>query len=313
MTGGAIVRSRIVILDCDPGTDDALAILLALASPELHLAAITVAGGNAPLTRTLANAAALVTLGGASVPVHAGAARALLAPYPPGWTGHGPDGMAGVPLPPGEPPAAAPAADAIRALLQSTPAPVTLLGIAPATNLALALAPHPPALAEAIEEIVLMSGAAGAGNATEAAEFNAWCDPEALAILLAAGRPLTLATLETGRAARATPARIAALRARAGRSRAAQTALAILAALPASLHMPGPGIALYDPSAVAWLIAPALFAARPAGVTVDLAPGPARGRTAIDRRAPTPNARVLELADPDGFFSLLAERLARLP
>ena len=306
---------RTAILDCDPGTDDALAILLALASPELHLAAITVAGGNAPLARTLANACGLVALGAATVPVHAGAARALLAPYPPGWPGHGADGMAGVPLPAGPAPAPTLAADAIRALLRAAPAPLTLIGIGPATNLALALATEPP-LAANVEEIVLMSGALGAGNATPAAEFNAWCDPEALAIVLAAGPPVTLATLETGRAAPATPARIAALRARAaaarpGRGRAAATAAAILAALP-SPRRGAPGSPLYDPCALAWLIAPALFAARPAAVSLDLGPGPSRGRTSINPRE-TARARVLDLLDPDGLFTLLGGRLARLP
>lgn len=298
--------ARTVILDCDPGTDDAIAILLALASPELEVAAITVAGGNAPLACTLANASGLVALAGAKVPVHAGAAHALLAPYPPGWPGHGQDGMAGIPLPPGAPPAQAPAADAIREVLSTASSPVTLIGIAPATNLALALATE-PRLAAKIDEIVLMSGARGEGNATPSAEFNAWCDPEALAIVVAKHRRLTLATLETGRAALLTAQHLALFPATG--SRAMTTAATILAAL---LSDRPAGVPLYDPHAIAWLVAPAMFAVHPASVTVDLAPGPSRGRTSIDYHGPA-NASLLEPLDPDALFALLAERIAKLP
>lgn len=299
--------ARTVILDCDPGTDDAIAILLALASPELDVAAITVVGGNVPLARTLANACGLVGLCGAEVPVHAGAARALLAPYPPGWAGHREDGMAGVALPLGVAPAPPSSADAIRTILRQASRPVTLVGIGPATNLALALATE-PTLATKVEEIVLMSGARGEGNATPGAEFNAWCDPEALAIVIGAERKLTLAPLESGRAVPVTAARLAAFR-NAGGGRALETASAILSALLS--ERPG-GVPLYDPCAIAWLIAPALFAAEPAAVAVDLGPGPSRGRTAIDRRGRA-NVHVLDPLDPDGLFALLAERIARLP
>ncbi|MGH7102214.1 MAG: nucleoside hydrolase [Acetobacteraceae bacterium] len=297
--------TRTVILDCDPGTDDALALLLALASPELEVALVTVAGGNAPLPRTLANACGVVALAGADVPVHPGARGALLGPYPPGWHGHGADGMAGIKLPSGGSPTETVAADAIRALLRAAARPVTLIGIGPATNLALALATE-PCLVTKIDEIVLMSGARGRGNATTSAEFNAWCDPEALAIVLALQRKLTLATLETGRAARLTAQHLSLFRAAGGR--AATTAAAILAAL---LSLCPDGAPLYDPCAVAWLIAPALFTARPVFLGVDLGPGPSRGRTLIDDHGPA-NASVLEPVDPDALIALLANRLAHL-
>ena len=298
-----------LILDCDPGADDALAILLALASPELAVQAITVAGGNAPLSRTLANARGLVALAGKETPVHAGTDRALLGFFPPGWEGHGPDGLAGVKLPPGPPAAPGLAADAIRAALRRASAPLTLVGIAPATNLALALATE-PALAASVAEIVLMAGACGTGNATPEAEFNALADPEALTILAAAGPALTLVPLEAGRAVRASPIRIAKL-AKAGSGRALQTAIAILRALPS----PEAGPALYDPLALAWLIRPALFRARPVSLAVERGPGPARGRTIITASPPGRGLaiRLIEPCDPDGLFALLAERLARLP
>jgi inosine-uridine nucleoside N-ribohydrolase len=307
---------RKIILDCDPGTDDALAVLLALASPELEVRAITVAGGNATLTRTLANALGLVALAGAASPVYAGAGRALLGPFPPGWPGHGEDGMAGVALPVGAEAAEGVAADAIRAALRAAAAPITLVGIAPATNLALALATE-PALAGAVAEIVLMSGAVGPGNATPAAEFNAHADPEALAILAAAGPLLTLVPLEAGRAVRATEARAAAL-AEAGSGRALGAAAAILAAYAERAGEAGGP--LYDPLAIAWLVRPALFRARAVSLAVDLGPGRGRGRTQIapaaeGAQAPgaSANARLLEPIDPDGVFALLAERLTRLP
>jgi inosine-uridine nucleoside N-ribohydrolase len=146
---------------------------------------VTVAGGNVGLAHTLRNARALVGLAGKAVPVVAGAERPLLGSFEDAAYAHGEDGLAGVTLPEG--PAAAPgiAADAIRAALRAAgPSGLTLVGIGPATNLALALATEPALLAN-VAEIVLMTGAWGEGNVTPAAEFNAWSDPEALAVVLA--------------------------------------------------------------------------------------------------------------------------------
>jgi inosine-uridine nucleoside N-ribohydrolase len=306
------------LIDCDPGTDDALALLLALASPELDIRAVTVAGGNAGLDRTLPNACALVALAGATVPVHPGADRPLLGRFTPEHHAHGPDGLGGIRLPPGAPAQPGQAADAIRRHLRAAPAPLTLVGLAPATNLALALATE-PALAENVARIVLMAGAWGEGNATPAAEFNALNDPEALAILFAAGRPVVLAGLELTAQALATPERLAALRA-AGTGRALAAACAIQASVPLSCRLGGTGAPLHDPCAVAWLLRPDLFTARDCAVSVDLAPGPGRGRTHIDRwgRTGAPanapgNVKVLETLQTEAFFALLGERLARLP
>jgi inosine-uridine nucleoside N-ribohydrolase len=166
-----------------------------------------------------------------------------------------------------------------------------------------------------VERIVLMSGAWAEGNATPAAEFNALNDPEALAVLLACGRPVVFATLEVTAQALATPARIAAWRAR-GTGRCLQAACDIQASVPPSGRLAGAGAPLHDPCAVAWLIQPDLFAARACSVRMDLGPGPSRGRTVIDRwdRTGAPhNASVLESVDADAFFALLGERIARLP
>ncbi|WP_428485894.1 nucleoside hydrolase [Rhodopila sp.] len=301
-----------IILDCDPGTDDALAIFLALASPELSVLAITVAGGNVGLDRTLPNALTLTALAGSAVPVHAGADRPLLGQFVSAPHIHGTDGLGGMILPTGKPAAPGLAADVIRRILRESPDPVALVGIGPATNLALALATE-PALITQVARIVLMSGAWAEGNVTPAAEFNAWSDPEALAILLATGRPVVFATLELTAQALVTPARITAWRA-LGNGRCLHAASDIQASLTPSPRLAGQGTPLHDPCAIAWLIQPALFTARDCAVRIDLGPGPSRGRTLIDRwSGATPNATVLETLDADGFFALLGERLARLP
>jgi inosine-uridine nucleoside N-ribohydrolase len=301
-----------IILDCDPGTDDAFALMLAVASPEIDVLAVTVAGGNVGLEQTLPNALALVSLAGAPVPVYRGADRPLLGAFVGETRVHGIDGLGGIALPTGGAAAPGIAADVIRDILRDTARPVTLVGIAPVTNLALALMTE-PALAAKVERIVLMTGAWGEGNATPSAEFNALSDPEALAVLLACGRPVVLATLELTAQALCTPARLATLR--AGGTGACRRALCdIQATVPLGPRLAG--APLHDPCAITWLIRPDLFTTRDCAVTVDLGPGPSRGRTVIDRwgRTGAPhNASVLETLDADGFFSLLGERLARLP
>ena len=152
------------------------------------------------------------------------------------------------------------AADVIRRILRDAAEPVTLIGIGPATNLALALTTE-PALTARVRQIVLMSGAWAEGNVTPAAEFNAWSDPEALAILLACGRPVIFATLELTAQALATPARLAAWRG-LGDGRSLLAACDIQATVPPSRRLGGIGAPLHDPCAVAWLIRPDLFTSR---------------------------------------------------
>lgn len=303
---------RLCIIDTDPGTDDAVALWLALASPDLDVRLVSVAGGNVGLVHTLRNARAIVGLAGGAMPVVAGAEGPLLGAFTSETRVHGADGLAGVVLPEGPPAAPGVAADAIRALLRAGPR-VTLVGIGPATNLALALATEPTLVAH-VEEIVLMTGAWSEGNVTPSAEFNAWSDPEALAMLLACGRPVTLATLELTAQALVTPARIAALRA-AGGGACLDAAARIMEGVPASRRFAHRGHPLHDPCAIAWLIEPDLFTHRDVHVHVECG-GLARGRTVVDRwqrGGSPPNARLLDTLDADRFFALLTERLAALP
>ncbi len=303
-----------VILDCDPGTDDAFALMLALASPEIELLAVTVAGGNVGLDRTLANALSLMALAGSAVPVFPGADRPLLGAFVSEERVHGADGLGGVGLPAGGAAQAELAVDAIRRILRHAGEPVVLVGIGPATNLALALIAE-PALVGKVARIVLMSGAWAEGNITPAAEFNTWNDPEALAVLLACGRTVEFVTLELTAQALATPARLAALRA-AGTGRCLRTLCDIQDGVPLSRRFDHKGAALHDPCAIAWLVRPDLFTRRPCFIEMDLGPGPGRGRTVIDRwdrLGRAHNGAVLETLDTDGFFDLLAERLVRLP
>ena len=307
--------ARAVIIDCDPGTDDAIALWLALASPELDVRLVTVVGGNAGLERTLPNALAIVGLAGGGVPVVAGASRPLLGRFRGEPRVHAADGLGGVRLPDGPAARDGIASDAIRDLLRmASLGEVTLIGLGPATNIALALASE-PALTDRVREIVLMTGAWGEGNWTAAAEFNAASDPEALAVVLSSGAPVSLVTLELTAQAMVTSARRNALPSPDGRHclRAAQE---ILASVPPSARLGGHGFPLHDPCAVAYVAAPRLFTARPAEVRVECGEGPGRGRTHVDRwrRSERPaNATVAETLDADGFFTLLGERLATLP
>jgi inosine-uridine nucleoside N-ribohydrolase len=303
-----------VIIDCDPGTDDAFALLLAFASPELDVRAVTVSGGNVPLSDTLRNALSLRALAGASVPIFAGADRPLLGAFTAEPQVHGPDGLHGIPLPPPADPEPELAPDAIRRILREAAEPITLVGIAPVTNLALALATE-PALRGKIAQIVLMSGAWSEGNITPSAEFNAFSDPEAVQIVLNLGRPVVLATLELTAQALVTPERLARLRA-TGSSTALRTLCYIQDCVPLSPRLAGIGAPLHDPCVVAWLIQPSLFTTRTCPARVDLGPGPSRGRTVIDRWNRTrqsANVTVLETLNADGFFALLSERLSGLP
>ncbi len=300
---------RRIVIDTDPGLDDAIALWLAFGVPDrLDVEAVTVTGGNVGLDRCVANALAIVGMSGRTVPVHAGCADPLLGRRRDAAGVHGADGLGAVQLPPGAAVAPGPAADAIRTVLRHAATAVTLIGLGPVTNLALALATE-PALVSRVDRIVLMSGAVGQGNVTPFAEFNAAGDPEALAMLLAAGPEVVFATLDLTAQALVTSKRIAAI---GGSGACAGAARALLAALPPSERTRDRGGApLHDPCAVAFLLAPTFFTGRRCRVDVVLA-GPERGRTVVSPSGRA-NAFLLETLDADGFFALLDEALGRLP
>lgn len=306
---------RTILLDTDPGIDDAVAILLALASPDaITLEAITVIAGNVGLERTVANAIGLVALSGRPVPVYAGAAKALMAPMPTASHVHGEDGLIGLPLPAHElRPEPTHAVDFLRARLRDAASrSVTLVFIGPLTNLALALSIE-PGIAAAVDELVIMGGAIGLGNITASAEFNIWADPEAASIVFRAGIPITLVPLDLTHQALAT--RLHAARLRALRRPAADAVAYIFETSVSHPRFGNVGIPMHDVCAIAHLIEPGLMSGRHVHVEIDCTQGPTRGRTIVDwweRGGEAPNATVLDRIDPEPFFELLIERLARL-
>lgn len=308
---------RAIILDCDPGQDDAVAILLALASPdELDLLAITTVAGNVPLALTAANARRVVELADADVPVYAGAPKPLLRPLATAEQVHGATGLDGSGLPPPRRPLApGHAARAIVDLVRARPeGSVTLVATGPLTNVALALA-EAPDLAGRLGEIVLMGGAIGLGNVTPAAEFNIWVDPHAAAIVFGAGVPLTMFPLDVTHKVPVTADRLARIAAIG--TPVARAVAGMLGFYRGRGRTGGaPEGPLHDPCTIAWLLRPELFSGRACAVAIETESARGLGRTWVDWWGTTGepvNAKVMHEADADGFFDLLVERLARFP
>ncbi len=186
-----------VIIDCDTGVDDALALLLAVRHPALDLRAVTCVAGNTDVDGVVRNTLTVLELAGApDIPVARGAARPLIEPARSARHVHGADGMGDLGLPaPTRAPAAEDAVTLLRREILASPRPVTLIPTAPLTNIALLLRTHPEVTGN-IERIVFMGGAVATGNATPVAEFNVWHDPEAAAVLLTAGVPITMYGLD---------------------------------------------------------------------------------------------------------------------
>lgn len=310
---------KTVILDCDPGLDDALALLLALASPEeIDLVCVTTVGGNVELRGTTDNALRLLALAGRSdVPVHPGCARPLMRPLLTADHVHGADGIGGVTLPPAQ--ATAQEKHAVLRIIevcrQAHDGGVILCPTGPMTNIAMALTLAPD-IAGKIERIVFMGGVIhGPGNVTPSAEYNIHVDPHAAQIVLGSGVPSVMMGLDVTRRIVATPPRIETLRARGG---------PILAAVADMLEFywrrthrveRNTGAALHDPCTIAWVIDPGLFEGRDCAVEIDCAPGINLGRSVADWWGTTgaePNTFVVTDGDADRFFHLLGDRLARL-
>lgn len=310
---------RTIIIDTDPGKDDAVAILLALAARDrLDIRAITVVAGNVPLARTERNARALLAIAGAGdIPVHAGHAAPLLHPLSTAEHVHGASGIDGADLPePQTPLAGAHAVDAIiGALRAARDGTITLCALGPLTNIAAALK-HEPALRPKLREIVLMGGAIGLGNVTPSAEFNIYVDPHAADAVFRAGVPIVMIPLDATHQALITPAwadHMARLGTRAG---AAIGGMFREAVTRSSKRHGGRGVPLHDPCVIAWLLWPELFAGTDCAVSIETQSALTRGRTVVDRWAVTgepPNALVVEKVDADQLFARMRDRLATLP
>jgi purine nucleosidase len=310
---------RPVIIDCDPGQDDAVALLLALASPaELEVRAVTTVAGNVPLPLTSINALKMCELAGRpDIPVHAGCARPMRKSLTTAEYVHGPTGLDGADLPePSIPLASGHAVDVIvEAALAADPGELTLCTLGPLTNVGMALVKE-PAVAEGIREIVMMGGGYfEGGNTTPAAEFNIYVDPEAAANVFTSGIPITMMPLDVTHRALSTPERVAAIRALGTPAAAAVTGMLDFYDRHDVAKYGLEGGPLHDPCVIAFLLEPGLFSGKACHVEVVTDDGPANGATLVDWWEVTgrpANAVVMNRIDADGFYRLLTERIARL-
>lgn len=305
-----------VILDCDPGHDDALAIALAISDPRLHVLGVTTVAGNAGLERTTRNAGRILALAGRSdVPVAAGAARPLVRePWIP-VSFHGESGLDGADLPePDVPPDPRSALELTAGLLRSADGPVTLVATGPLTNLGLLLRAVPE-LHQRIAEIVVMGGSLGLGNTTASAEFNIWADPEAAAIVFEAGLPLRMVGLDVTHQALLLPDDVASLEALGTRAGRVFADLMRFFAIHHRDRYGWDGPPVHDAVAVAWLLEPTLVGSESCRVDVDTSNGPSRGRTIADPEGLAgrpPNAQVGLSIDRERFMTMLVDAVGRL-
>lgn len=308
-----------IIIDTDPGQDDAVAILLALASPELEVLGITAVAGNVPLALTEKNARKICELAGRSdVKVHAGAIRPMLRSLVTAENVHGKTGLDGPVLAdPAMPLQAQHGVDFIIDTLMSRNAgTVTLCTLGPLTNIGLALV-REPRIASRISQIVAMGGGFfEGGNTTPTGEFNIYVDPHAARLVFEAGIPITLVPLDCTHQALTTSARIDKFRAMPNRSGPATAAMLDFFERFDEQKYGTDGGPLHDPCVIAWLLKPELFQGRHVNVAIECESELTMGMTVIDWWRVTergPNATVLRHVDAEGFFGLLTERIARLP
>ncbi len=308
---------RPLLIDCDPGLDDAIALFLALASPEdLEVLGVTTVAGNVSLSLTQSNARKVCELAGRTeVAVYAGCPRPLIRPLMTAETVHGPTGLDGVDLPdPQMPLQAQHGVDFLIETLLQSPQPLTVAALGPLTNLGLAIVKEPRILAQ-IEQVVVMGGSTTEGNVTPAAEFNIYVDPHAAHIVFSAGIPVVMLGLNLTHQVITTPDRLA-------RIRSLNTPVTRVAA--ELLQFYGhhdieryglPGGPLHDPCVIAYLLQPELFSTRLCSVQVEIYSPLTLGQTVVDRWGATSEERrvtVVERVDVEGFYQLLTERLARL-
>jgi inosine-uridine nucleoside N-ribohydrolase len=302
-----------IVIDCDPGHDDAIAILLALASPEVELIGVTTVAGNQTLDKTTRNALVTLDVGGRpDIPVAAGADAPLQRNLRTAAHVHGETGLDGPELPgPSAEPVAEHAADFLAELIEPG---TVLVPTAPLTNIALLLERYPD-VRERIDRIVWMGGAIGEGNVTPAAEFNAFVDPEAAAAVFASGIPITMVGLDVTHKALFTRAHAEQLReaGRAGRF------VAELSDFFQRFHARSYGFEgspIHDAMAVAHVIDRTLVTTRRVNVAVETRSELCDGRTLVDLRGVTGRAENADVGvdvDAERFLELLVSRIGSLP
>jgi len=310
------VTARKIIIDCDPGIDDALALVYAHGHPGLALAGLTTVAGNVSLDKTTANALRIRDfLGVTGVPVVAGSPGPLLRSAIDARDVHGESGLGQVQLPdPASGPDPGHAADFIIDQVRAAPGEITLIAVGPLTNIALAVRRY-PALTTEVSDFVIMGGSAGRGNVTPAAEFNIAADPEAAAIVFGAGWTVTMVGLDVTLQARAD----AAIRARLGTlgRLAGDLMLPVLAGyrVPSTPHgaETPEGPAVHDVCAVAHVAEPGLLSFTPAQVQVETAGRLTAGMTVTDFAAPAQqwNALVATGIDVPRFWDTALDSYAR--
>jgi len=310
---------RPIIIDSDPGQDDAVAILLALASPaELDVLGIVAVAGNVPLALTQRNARIVCELAGRpDIKVFAGAERPLVCPLQTAEAVHGATGLDGPDLPePKMKTAPGHGADFLVETLRAQPAGVvTLCLLGPHTNLALALIKAPD-IAARIREIVLMGGAVfEGGNSTPSAEFNILVDPHAADVVFRSGVPITVMPLDVSHKALTTRVRVDRIRALGTRVAGAVVKMLEFFERYDEQKYGTDGAPLHDPCVIAYLLRPDLFKGRKVNVAIETASPLTIGMTVTDWWGVTgrpANATVMIQIDADAYYALLTERLARL-
>jgi purine nucleosidase len=305
-----------LIIDCDPGVDDAIALLLAFASPEFNLLGITTVAGNVPLSLTASNARRICELAHRNqIPVYPGCPRPLLNPLTTAAEVHGETGLTGILLP--EPTMALQSVHAVDFIIDTvlhSPTPITLATLGPLTNLALALIKE-PRITQNIQQVVIMGGAITQGNITPSAEFNIYCDPHAAHVVFTTDLPITLISLDVTHTAIATPTRLQNLR---DRQHPLCDAVANLLQSYGSYDQERHGFEgapLHDPCVIAYLIDPTLFQTRPCPASIELQSPASLGRTIIDWYNTSQNPRTLNIAttiNAAAFFEMLGHRISSL-
>ncbi|MDX1405996.1 MAG: nucleoside hydrolase [Woeseiaceae bacterium] len=312
------MAKRQIIIDCDPGQDDAICLLLAMASPdELDILGVTTVAGNVPLALTERNARQMRDIAGRDdVRIFAGCSQPMVRDLITAEKVHGKTGIDGIEIvEPKLPLEEQHAVDFIvETLSDAEPASITLVPMGPLTNIATAIE-RQPAILESVEQIVLMGGAMReGGNHSPSAEFNMLVDPHAADIVFRCGRPITVMGLDVTHQVLATPERRARIRAIDNDAARATAGMLDFFNRHDTVKYGSMGAPLHDPCTVAWLLEPGLFEGKLCNVSVETGSELTMGNTAVDFWHVTErpkNATWMHTVDADGFYELLIERLAR--